>query len=311
MKILPASDQYANSYSGVLVFQRSTEPTLTPDTPILEIFVAGDVAGLIYTQLHGHKANRPMVHDLMFDIIQRAAQVSRDQWQLLRVAVVALENDIFVGRLYFGDPVTGKVMWDCDCRPSDGIALGLKTGCPFYVAHSVWDQAAVSICKSKVHMIAVHEAHMATQAQQQAAPQQQQQQSTAQQPPATQQQQQVGDAPSSSGGSPAKTARGSRELPVGPGSNNDRMGGSTSLSSHDDYTALKAGDPEVIKLLKRELEVAVNEEDYAAAIRLRDHPYLQLYRRIEAFSMVGAADEAASLQQELDALIARDSAHAQ
>lgn len=33
---------------------------------------------------------------------------------------------------------------------------------------------------------------------------------------------------------------------------------------------------DAIKLLKRELAVAVREEDYAAAIRLRDHPFMQV-----------------------------------
>jgi hypothetical protein len=27
---------------------------------------------------------------------------------------------IYHGRLYFGDANSGEVVWDCDCRPSDG-----------------------------------------------------------------------------------------------------------------------------------------------------------------------------------------------
>ncbi|GFR41045.1 hypothetical protein Agub_g1479 [Astrephomene gubernaculifera] len=291
MKILPASDQSASTYSGVLVFKREAEQTLSPETPVLEVFVAGDTACNIYTQLHGYKSNRPMVHDLMFDLLNRAQEVSRGQWQLLRVAVVALENDIFIGRLFFGDAATGAVMWDCDCRPSDGVYLSLRTGCPFFVARKVWEAAAVPIRMSKVHMIAAHEAGVAS------AQQQQQGNQGLQQQQAQQQQQQAQAASSSSRSSHAQA-----DPQSGDG------GSSGAASSADDYTTLKPDDPEVIKLLKRELAVAVREEDYAAAIRLRDHPYMQLYRRIEAFHHVGRAEEAASLRRELAAMIKRSNA---
>eukprot|EP00198_Chlamydomonas_reinhardtii_P013593 XP_001702930.1 predicted protein [Chlamydomonas reinhardtii] len=256
MKILPATDQSAGTYSGVLVFQRDADLTLTPDTNILEIFVAGDTATNIYTQLQNTKSARPMVHDLMFNMLTRAAQTNGRQWQLLRVAIVALENDIFVGRLFFGDPATGVVAWDCDCRPSDGVYLSMRSGCPFYVAQIVWDVAAVPIRASKVHMIAVHEAHMA--------------------------------------------AEGASSIVPPP----------SPPSASDDYTQLKPDDMDAIKLLKRELAVAVREEDYAAAIRLRDHPFMQMYRRIEALNHLGRGEEATRLQNELVAMVQRTHAEA-
>lgn len=185
MKILPATDQSAGTYSGVLVFQRDADLTLTPDTNILEIFVAGDTATNIYTQVgkgkeaawetlkdaacqdlrypcsgllftgatfhnaaakhEERKANGPRPHVQHAHTrrpderpsgaatgVKRAGQwftvlpwsytcihhrlrcssfscLRVLQWQLLRVAIVALENDIFVGRLFFGDPATGKL----------------------------------------------------------------------------------------------------------------------------------------------------------------------------------------------------------
>ncbi|GLI69021.1 hypothetical protein VaNZ11_013560, partial [Volvox africanus] len=165
MKVLPATDDNAG-YSGLLVFQREHEEALTVDTPIMEVYVAGDSACNIYAQLHGQKAHRPVVHDLMYNLLARAAEVHRGQWQLLRVAIVALDGDIFVGRLFFGDAATGTVHWDCDCRPSDGVYLSLRTQCPFYVARTVWEQAASPLRLSKVHMIAVHEDTMTKQQEQ-------------------------------------------------------------------------------------------------------------------------------------------------
>jgi hypothetical protein len=57
---------------------------------------------------------------------QQMWQAGREDWKLLRVAVVELRNDVFVARLFFGDPATGEVKWDCDCRPSDATFLAMK-----------------------------------------------------------------------------------------------------------------------------------------------------------------------------------------
>jgi hypothetical protein len=42
----------------------------------------------------------------------------------------------------------------------------------------------------------------------------------------------------------------------------------------------RPGDAEPIKRLKREMSVALSEEDYVTAARIRDHPYIQLYLSI-------------------------------
>lgn len=57
---------------------------------------------------------------------QRGRSISRRDWTLLRVAVVACVNDVYYGRLFFGDPETQQVLWDCDVRPSDATFLALK-----------------------------------------------------------------------------------------------------------------------------------------------------------------------------------------
>lgn len=54
--------------AGVLVFQKSTEQQLTVESEVLEVFVAGDTAGNIYTALHNHPTDRPMAHDLLFAV---------------------------------------------------------------------------------------------------------------------------------------------------------------------------------------------------------------------------------------------------
>lgn len=52
--------------------------------------------------------------------------MSKRDWTLLRVAVVQCVNDVYYGRLFFGDPDTQQVLWDTDVRPSDATFLALK-----------------------------------------------------------------------------------------------------------------------------------------------------------------------------------------
>ena len=76
--------------------------------------------------------------------------------------------------------------------------------------------------------------------------------------------------------------------------------------AHASPLTLRAEDPEAIKLLKRELAIAVGEEDYRAAIRIRDHPYMQLYRRMQTFVHFGRQQEAEDLEAELHHMIRKD-----
>ena len=56
-----------------------------------------------------------------------------------------------------------------------------------------------------------------------------------------------------------------------------------------------------MKRLKREMQVALGEEDYNTAIRLRDHPFMRLHLRIMQLVQNGRAAEAEQLQVQLAA----------
>jgi len=74
------------------------------------------------------KPSRPLTHDLMSSVLERVdARVER-------IVIDDLANDIFYARLTLvadGDPVT------IDARPSDAIALALRTGSPIYATEEV------------------------------------------------------------------------------------------------------------------------------------------------------------------------------
>ena len=72
-------------------------------------------------------------------VLQRGQEISRSDWKLLRMAIVELREFVFIGRLFFGKEDTGEVVWDCDCRPSDGAWLALKVNCPCSAILSIKD----------------------------------------------------------------------------------------------------------------------------------------------------------------------------
>ena len=63
---------------------------------------------------------------LWLQVLQRGQEVSKRDWKVLRVAIVELRDQTYIGRLFFGDADSGAVVWDCDCRPSDGCWIALK-----------------------------------------------------------------------------------------------------------------------------------------------------------------------------------------
>ena len=52
--------------------------------------------------------------------------------------------------------------------------------------------------------------------------------------------------------------------------------------SGDPVRDILPGDPEPVKFLKRCLQVALAEEDYAGAAKIRDHPFMQIQIKMKA-----------------------------
>jgi hypothetical protein len=66
-----------------------------------------------------------------------------------------------------------------------------------------------------------------------------------------------------------------------------------------------ASDPEIVKMLKRELAIAISEEDYAQAAQLRDSPLMRLYMKVKKLKAAGDLAAALELQDEFDAAAAK------
>jgi bifunctional DNase/RNase len=96
---------------------------------MLPIWIGHTEAGAIAMALAGRKFERPLTHDLMKLIVEGFHAT------LERVAVTDLKSNTFLAQLVFereNEVVT------VDARPSDSIALALRTQSPIYVAEDLF-----------------------------------------------------------------------------------------------------------------------------------------------------------------------------
>jgi bifunctional DNase/RNase len=102
------------------------------DRRILPIWVGVFEANAIALQIENVHTPRPMTHDLLRNVIQDL------QASVERVVVSDVKDNTFFAHIHLNTPA-GKVA--VDARPSDAIALALRTRSPIWVEESVIDNA--------------------------------------------------------------------------------------------------------------------------------------------------------------------------
>lgn len=98
----------------------------------LPIWVGIFEANAIALQLENITTPRPMTHDLLRNMINELDA------QVTRVVINDLRDSTFFAQIRV---LVGSRTLEIDARPSDAIALALRTEAPIYVAQSVLDQA--------------------------------------------------------------------------------------------------------------------------------------------------------------------------
>ncbi|MBK5258656.1 MAG: bifunctional nuclease family protein [Thermoanaerobaculia bacterium] len=98
----------------------------------LPIWVGIFEANAIALQLESIATPRPMTHDLLRDTIARLDA------HVARVVINDLRDSTFFAQIAL---VAGDRTLELDARPSDAIALALRTAAPIFVVQSVLDQA--------------------------------------------------------------------------------------------------------------------------------------------------------------------------
>jgi len=102
---------------------------------LLPIWIGHPEATAILLAIEGVETPRPMTHDLMQGVIETLGAYVE------RVEITRVEEGTFYAALVLhGEEFTRVV----DARPSDSIALAVRTGAPIFVAPEVLDAAAVT-----------------------------------------------------------------------------------------------------------------------------------------------------------------------
>src|SRR4029079_17289127 len=100
----------------------------------LPIWIGAAEADAIALRLQDVSVARPLTHDLLRNLIEQLGG------RVAYIVVNDLANDTFFARIVLD--VNGETM-EVDSRPSDAIALAVRTEVPIYVEDSVLDKAGV------------------------------------------------------------------------------------------------------------------------------------------------------------------------
>lgn len=99
----------------------------------LPIWVGAVEATAIAFAQQGVTPPRPLTHDLIRDLLAALEK------EVISVRITALKEGIFFAVIDLGDGV------EVSARPSDAIALALRTGSPIFSAPDVLDEAGIEV----------------------------------------------------------------------------------------------------------------------------------------------------------------------
>lgn len=106
------------------------------DRRALPIYIGQEQAKAIIGALERQKPPRPLTHDLLNNLLET--------WELHleRVIIHSLQDNTFYAVLCLSQ---GEVKKEVDCRPSDAIALALRTNSPIWVMEEVVADASIPV----------------------------------------------------------------------------------------------------------------------------------------------------------------------
>lgn len=107
----------------------------------LPIWIGSAEASAIIRKIENLTVARPMTHDLIIDIIEKAG------YRLDRVEINDVEKETYYASLVMVDK-EGKEA-EIDSRPSDAIAVAIRTEAPIFVSAKVLSSGSVSTDSAK------------------------------------------------------------------------------------------------------------------------------------------------------------------
>ena len=107
----------------------------------LPIIVGSSEAQAIALYLEGVDMPRPMTHDLLINVLENL------EGEINRVTIARIRNGTFFAEIEVSNPQIGEMI--IDARPSDAIAIALRTLSPIYVSDEVMGAAGIDNLASR------------------------------------------------------------------------------------------------------------------------------------------------------------------
>ena len=113
-------DPFSNAFIVILRDEKEVE--------VLPIWIGKPEASAISFSLEGVHTPRPMTHDLIKNIMDAA------QAKIISVVITDLKDNTYLSKIhaFYRDSE-----YTIDCRPSDAIALALRTDTPIFATETV------------------------------------------------------------------------------------------------------------------------------------------------------------------------------
>ena len=112
------------------------KPVKSSSTRVVPIFIGPLETYSISSALDGVKPPRPNTHDLVANMLQEM------EAHVLRVVINDIIGSIFYARIVI--QTEGGVV-ELDSRPSDSVAIALRTKCPIYIHEKIFEEASVVV----------------------------------------------------------------------------------------------------------------------------------------------------------------------
>jgi bifunctional DNase/RNase len=106
----------------------------TEGNKFLPIWIGHPEAAAILMKLQGASTPRPMTHDLLTEML------SQLDARVTKIAVTELRDNTFYALITIA--VNGSEL-EIDSRPSDAIALAVRSGAPIFAADAVIEESAI------------------------------------------------------------------------------------------------------------------------------------------------------------------------
>ena len=128
-----AEDEFLRVTVGGLVKDQRNNPVvllkIEDSDEVLPIWIGHSEALAIELQMRGNSFERPLTHDLLKTAIESLGAA------IVKIAITELKDNTFFAKLYLQ---RDNEIYAIDARPSDSIALALKSSADIYVSNEVF-----------------------------------------------------------------------------------------------------------------------------------------------------------------------------